>query len=110
MTPDEPGVPRSDESPDERPEESGDLLEAPGPDERRYVAGRLGRAIASFDRSLSERPAEAVSKASEQLGETARSRLMSGKWQNYAFLILLAIVGFAAVVLATRGCWAVGGP
>lgn len=78
--------------------------------DRRHVAGRVGRSVSRFDEALSRGMATGAGKAGRRLGDMARSKIQSGMWQDYAFLVLAAVVLLALVVVVARGCAGAVGP
>ena len=78
-------------------------------DEPMPPIAKLGRYVARFDRALSDDIPDAISGASQRSAESARKAVMSGRWHNYAFLVVLALVALTVAVLLARGCLAGGG-
>lgn len=71
--------------------------------------GKVGRVATRLDGVLSERVPEAIEQAGRRSADSARRSIHSGQWQNYVFLIVLALVAITAVMLVLRGCSAGGG-
>jgi hypothetical protein len=93
------------ENPAEKPESPAELQT---PEQPTSLMGRVGRAVTSFDESLSGRLPDAIEDASKRTADSARKGIQSGLWQNYAFLAVLAVVAITLVVLLAKGCSAGG--
>jgi hypothetical protein len=78
--------------------------EGESPEHSASLMGRIGRAVAHFDETLSDRVPDAIEGASRRTADSARKGIQSGRWQNYAFLAVLALVAITVTVLLARGC------
>lgn len=70
--------------------------------------GVIGRIVARFDHALSDRLPLLIARAGERAADSTRKTIHSGRWQNYAFVAVLALVAVTTVVLFVRGCAAPG--
>ena len=105
MSEQEHQTPRDAPEPAGRPDEPSESSE-----QRTSLTGRVGGALARFDEGLSGRVPDAIESATRRAADSARKSLHSGLWHNYAFLVVLALVAIAVVVLLTRGCTTGGTP
>ena len=80
------------------------------PDGKRTLAGRLGRVAARLDKMLSDVLPRRAGGAAGRAGEWSRKRLMSGHWQDYAFMIFVALIVLAVAFFALRACGTVSFP
>lgn len=78
------------------------------PEQPQSLMGRVGRAVTSFDESLSGRVPDAIEDVSKRTADSASKGIQSGLWHNYAFLAVLAVVAVTVIVLLVRGCSAGG--
>jgi hypothetical protein len=99
----------SDARPAAEPVVQPPALPPEGDDDPMPPIARLGQWATRFDHMLSDTIPDAISGASRRSAESTRRTVMSGRWHNYAFLAVLALVALTVVALLARGCNVGGG-
>ena len=92
-------------------EKDSSSREATGPTE--YAApslvGRLGAMAMRFDNLIGVRFPDAVARSCRWAAHGVSRNLHAGRWHNYAFHVVLAVVLVAVIAVAARSCSPGGG-
>lgn len=73
------------------------------------LVGRFGAMAMRFDNLIAERFPDAIARLCRYAAHSVSRNLHAGRWHNYAFYVVIAVVLVAVIAVGTRGCTPGGG-